>query len=824
MMFATLPLVGASSRLITLTTSSSSYTCMQEVGLYANLSSNGAPISNSLVAVEVDWQGSTSWHPILLRSLKGSQNPNPALFDTNLKVVSTTPVNINWQPQSGFIRGTEGYFNITLVNSGNAVTGMIAWSVLDAASVPLGANAYGAPLSPITINPGITTVLGSSSIPSWAAVGAASIYVNVFSDAPLNGGYPIINETSTTFQVESSFGYTAKTLSLASRESLDYSGASDPSGLYNFSYRIPPDPVFGNYTVSAASAGAAPTDSVFFQVKPMSTPPQATFTYSPLAPYVNGTVSFDASGSYSYNGTITTYNWNWGDGSKNSTSSPTITHVFKAQGAFTVTLNVTDSQGLWGVYEEPLSVSGPTPPVASFTFTPNPTWINASTKFDASTSTPGWNGTGHPPIISYIWSYGDGTPLNTTSNAVSYHKFRKTGNFLATLTVKDTRGWNSTTAQNVPVDTSGTSPQAIFAYSPSTPYVNGTVSFDASGSFSYYGTITNYKWNWGDGSPQQSTSSTKMNHTYTSARTFTVTLNVTDSMNLWGITQKPVKVSPLTHPTASFTVAPNPTWINATTQFNATSSAPGWNGTGNPPIVKYIWNFGDGAKLNTTSKVTNHQFRTLGNFLTTLTVEDTRGWYSNATSVGVDVTNVTLIVDIAVTNVSFPAPPTGLYQIAPNYYQPYQGWAGNILVTVFNNGTTAQSFNVTVKYSNGTSYSVGTQQVTKLASLNSTVVSFAWNTSQLEPTMNYTITANATILPGETNTKNNQYSIIARVKGPGDINGDGVVSAQDFHILASNWTKKVPPGDPRADLNGDGVINALDFHILARNWLRTYHG
>jgi PKD repeat protein len=615
---------------------------MDAVGLYANLTSKGAPISNGVVAVEVDYANSSSWTPILLRSLRGVSNPSG--FDNNLRVL-ITPVNINWVPQTGFETGTEAYFNVTLVNSGSAVTGILAWSVLDAASVPLEADAYGSPGAPNTFNPGVDTVLASAGIPLWAALGTATVYVNLFTNAPKVGGFPLMNETSCGFQITSSYGPSAKTIGSVESQSLGYrSTSTDPSGLYNFSYRVPPYPAFGTYVAYAAALNTTPTYSATtFQVKQAALAPHASYTYNPSAPYVNGTVYFDASGSYSTNGTITNYAWNWGDGSpKQSTSSVDITHVFKAQGTYTVTLNVTDSQNLWGIDSEPVSVSGPTPPVASFTFTPDPTYINATTKFNATGSTPGWNGTGNPPIVSYIWNFGDGTPVTTTSSTTTSHKFTVMGNFTTTLTVKDTRGMNGTTTQKVQV-------------------------------------------------------------------------------------KNPSSFYPL--------------------------------------------------------------------------------------------------VNIIITGVGFASPPKGLYKIAPNYYQPYRGWAGNVSVTVLNNGTTTESFTVSLICSNGTfSQPLGTQSVTKLTFLDSTVLTYSWNTSQLEPTMNYTITANTSSISGETNPQNEQYSITARVKGPGDINGDGVVDLLDLTILTGNWLKKIPPGNPLADPEGIGKVDLLDLTFVTGNWLKTYHG
>ena len=76
--------------------------------------------------------------------------------------------------------------------------------------------------------------------------------------------------------------------------------------------------------------------------------PTAKFTYS--APYPYRTVTFNASTSLpGWNGTsdmpIKNYKWVFGDGAKNTTANPIITHKYMENGTYTVTLNVTDSQG-----------------------------------------------------------------------------------------------------------------------------------------------------------------------------------------------------------------------------------------------------------------------------------------------------------------------------------------------------------------------------------------------------------------------------------------------------------------------------------------------
>lgn len=58
---------------------------------------------------------------------------------------------------------------------------------------------------------------------------------------------------------------------------------------------------------------------------------------------------------------------------------------------------------------------------------------------------------------------------------------------------------------------------------------------------------------------------------------------------------------------------------------------------------------------------------------------------------------------------------------------------------------------------------------------------------------------------------------------PGDANGDGKVDGSDVTILADNWQRGVPYGDPTVtwemgDFNGNHMIDGSDVTILADNW------
>ena len=83
-------------------------------------------------------------------------------------------------------------------------------------------------------------------------------------------------------------------------------------------------------------------------------PPQPSFVFSPVSPYVGQEVTFDASGSTDPDGTIVSYEWDFGDGTTGT--GVTVTHVYTAPGTYTVTLTVTDDRGATATLTRPITV------------------------------------------------------------------------------------------------------------------------------------------------------------------------------------------------------------------------------------------------------------------------------------------------------------------------------------------------------------------------------------------------------------------------------------------------------------------------------------
>jgi len=92
-------------------------------------------------------------------------------------------------------------------------------------------------------------------------------------------------------------------------------------------------------------------------------PPVAAFTCSPSEPVEREIVTFSASASCDPDGTIQRYVWDFGDGA--SDSGTTVTHAYSVEGTYTVTLTVTDDDGLTDSATADLT----------FYFSPFPWWV-----------------------------------------------------------------------------------------------------------------------------------------------------------------------------------------------------------------------------------------------------------------------------------------------------------------------------------------------------------------------------------------------------------------------------------------------------------------
>jgi len=122
-------------------------------------------------------------------------------------------------------------------------------------------------------------------------------------------------------------------------------------------------------------------------------------------------------------------------------------------------------------------------------------------------------------------------------------------------------------------------------------------------------------------------------------------------------------------------------------------------------------------------------------------------------------------------------------------------------------------------------YIIGTQRVTDLAPGANITLTFTWDTTNVTPCHNYTITAYAVPVLGEPNIADNTLSSPTRVKIKmmGDINGDGKIDMQDIYILiqafGSNPTH--PRWNPITDINEDNRVDMKDIYLVITNFGKT---
>lgn len=135
---------------------------------------------------------------------------------------------------------------------------------------------------------------------------------------------------------------------------------------------------------------------------------------------------------------------------------------------------------------------------------------------------------------------------------------------------------------------------------------------------------------------------------------------------------------------------------------------------------------------------------------------------------------------------------------------------------VQNQGDRNENFDVNCYANNAI---VGSKTIT-LANGASTTLAFSWNTTGIDYG-NYTIRAEASVVPGEIDTADNVYTDgKVTVTFPGDVNGDFTVNIDDLIRLnqAFGSTPGSPNWDQYADINKDNIVNALDVLLLGKKY------
>jgi PKD repeat protein len=508
-----------------------------------------------------------AWSPdgarIVFASSRDSANGDLYLMNPDGSNVSRLTYNIArsightaWSPDGGRIAFNcevdSGNSDICAINADG--TGFVrlnadpaadvgpTWSP-DSAQIAFATGRYGSNLEIATMNAdgsGVsqvgTGIIGSE--PAWSPDGAQIAF-----DASDSDGYPeiyLIQPDGTNVSQFGSGGYgagwpawfpmrvpvaTFKFTCNGTACSFDASGSKDSYGTitsYAWNFGDQATGTGSSVTHTYASGGSYTArltvtdsnDATGTKFQTIAINPVASFTFS-----CSGlTCNFDASGSTDSSGTITSYAWNFGDGGTGA--GVTVSHTYAVGNSYNVTLTVTDSTGGAGTQVKTLYLN--TPPIASFTFTCN----LLTCSFNGSGSRD-YDGT----ITNYAWNFGDST---AASGPTASHTYTAGGHYNVTLTVTDNAGATNVQSQTV---IANSPPVASFTFSCN----RFTCSYDASASKDSDGTITNYAWNFGDGTTLTG-SYEFVGHTYPAPGTYTVTLTVTDNAGSTGAQSNSVTV------------------------------------------------------------------------------------------------------------------------------------------------------------------------------------------------------------------------------------------------------------------------------------------
>jgi len=240
-----------------------------------------------------------------------------------------------------------------------------------------------------------------------------------------------------------------------------------------------------------------------------------------------------------------------------------------------------------------------------------------------------------------MWDFDDGTtPVITTSNVVT-HSFANVGSYTVWLTVVNGYGPLTVYSKTVTVDGRAITGVTLTKTGPANPQEGDPVNFEAQIAPADATQPVTYTWNFGDGSPVQ-TSVNTVTHTFATFGSYTVVVTASNAfgsasdslpvgvggVEVTGVTL--TKLSPAGAPVSGQTV----TFDAEALPANATVP------------INYTWDFGDGTVVVTTTRTVTHVFG-VGTYTVTVTADNGFGSASDNLSVTV---NPVLLTEISFTH------------------------------------------------------------------------------------------------------------------------------------------------------------------------------
>ncbi|MEO7312020.1 MAG: PKD domain-containing protein [Chitinophagaceae bacterium] len=387
------------------------------------------------------------------------------------------------------------------------------------------------------------------------------------------------------------------------------SSAVSPSHTYN---------TIGVYSLRLIVTTSGGCKDTAFQTIRVGTPPRPGFIISPNPVCARQPVFFTDTSS---SGNVTS--WDFGDGGTAGTKNAT--HRYDKAGLFSIMVRV-DNGGCIkdSVLNNYLQVL---PPAADFTFAQD---CNNSFRFSFAASVT----SGAP---TYTWNFGDGF---TTTGASVAHTYASAGNFTVSLIAAESP-CADTVRKTILTGTSTTA----FKVNTVANCINAPFVFTAHYETPAY--VTNYQWDFGDGTVVTSPDSLAT-HSYTLSGTFTIRLVVSTIFGCADTVSRQNLVV-VSGPVAAFSVVNPGGCSQRTVTFTDLSTT---DGTHN--INNWKWDFGDGTVQSFTTPPFTHVYIGNGIYSVKLVVTDIVGCKDSVTQTGIIKTSKPVISFSANDTVSCP--------------------------------------------------------------------------------------------------------------------------------------------------------------------------
>ncbi len=231
---------------------------------------------------------------------------------------------------------------------------------------------------------------------------------------------------------------------------------------------------------------------------------------------------------------INAWDWNFGDGSPNSTTQNP-SHTYATPGTYTITLIVSTTNGCKDTTTNTVIIFNP--PVANYTDSVQGCAPTCATFTDISTSVDG-------TVASWQWSFPGGNPSASTLQNPTIC-WTAPGTYDAQLIVTSSFGCIDTLSTPLYIN--------VYAWPTADFCVAPTLASIADPKFTFCDQwsngVTAWMWNFGDGSPNDSTSTDPI-HNYSASVTnndfynFTISLAVQNQYGCWDTISKVVEILP----------------------------------------------------------------------------------------------------------------------------------------------------------------------------------------------------------------------------------------------------------------------------------------